>query len=102
MEVDDEKSQKKQEDQTPKKDDNLPWVEKYRPLRLKDIVGNEETVSRLKVIAQEGNVPNVVISVSILLLNLCCIIVNHNLQLQSDFAIRRDLLEQERQQVSFV
>ncbi|KAI8927021.1 P-loop containing nucleoside triphosphate hydrolase protein [Entophlyctis helioformis] len=40
----------------------LPWVEKYRPLLLRDIVGNEETVARLQVIAQEGNMPNIIIS----------------------------------------
>jgi len=40
----------------------LPWIEKYRPIYLKDIVGNEETLSRLKVIAQEGNMPNIIIS----------------------------------------
>ncbi|KAJ3077969.1 replication factor C subunit 4, partial [Quaeritorhiza haematococci] len=40
----------------------LPWVEKYRPILLKDIVGNEETVARLQVIAQEGNMPNLIIS----------------------------------------
>ena len=38
-------------------------VEKYRPLLLDDIVGNQETVSRLKVIAQEGNMPHIIISV---------------------------------------
>ena len=42
---------------------DIPWVEKYRPVELKDIVGNEETVQRLQVIAREGNMPNLIISV---------------------------------------
>ncbi|KAJ3217032.1 replication factor C subunit 4 [Dinochytrium kinnereticum] len=41
---------------------NLPWVEKYRPQLLKDIVGNEETVGRLQIIAKDGNMPNIIIS----------------------------------------
>ncbi|KAG2391855.1 hypothetical protein C9374_013340 [Naegleria lovaniensis] len=39
-----------------------PWVEKYRPLELDDIVGNEEAVMRLRVIATEGNMPNLILS----------------------------------------
>ncbi|CAD6564595.1 MAG: replication factor C subunit 4 [Cyphobasidiales sp. Tagirdzhanova-0007] len=39
-----------------------PWVEKYRPLKLEDIVGNSETVDRLKVIARDGNCPHIVLS----------------------------------------
>jgi hypothetical protein len=42
---------------------DLPWVEKYRPQVIRDIVGNEETVQRLKVIAEEGNMPNLILSV---------------------------------------
>ncbi|KAK9325865.1 P-loop containing nucleoside triphosphate hydrolase protein [Lipomyces orientalis] len=40
----------------------LPWVEKYRPLFLDDIVGNTETIERLKIIARDGNMPHVIIS----------------------------------------
>ena len=42
----------------------LPWVEKYRPLRIRDIVGNDDAVARLQVIANEGNMPNLILSVS--------------------------------------
>eukprot|EP00741_Cyanophora_paradoxa_P015976 tig00000042_g15422.t1 len=40
----------------------LPWLEKYRPQVVDDIVGNEEAVARLRVIASEGNIPNLIIS----------------------------------------
>ncbi|KAJ1620158.1 P-loop containing nucleoside triphosphate hydrolase protein [Pavlovales sp. CCMP2436] len=40
----------------------LPWLEKYRPTEVKDIVGNEDTVARLAIIAQEGNMPNIILS----------------------------------------
>ena len=39
-----------------------PWVEKYRPELLKDIVGNTEAVSRLMAIASVGNLPNIILS----------------------------------------
>jgi hypothetical protein len=37
-------------------------VEKYRPVFLDDIVGNTETIERLKIIARDGNMPHVIIS----------------------------------------
>ncbi|KAI4152984.1 MAG: hypothetical protein LQ340_002586 [Diploschistes diacapsis] len=40
----------------------LPWVEKYRPIYLNDIVGNTETIERLKIIAKDGNMPHMIIS----------------------------------------
>jgi replication factor C subunit 2/4 len=43
---------------------NIPWVEKYRPSRVADVVGNSDAVSRLEVIARDGNMPNLILSVS--------------------------------------
>lgn len=39
-------------------------IEKYRPQRFDEIVGNEETVSRLGIFATNGNAPNIIITVS--------------------------------------
>lgn len=38
-----------------------PWVEAYRPRTLADVLGNEETVSRLQAIAKDGNLPNLIL-----------------------------------------
>jgi DNA polymerase III delta prime subunit len=37
-------------------------VEKYRPAVLDDVVGNTETIERLKIIAKDGNMPHLIIS----------------------------------------
>lgn len=41
---------------------NIGRVEKYRPVFLDDVVGNTETIERLKIIAKDGNMPHVIIS----------------------------------------
>ncbi len=41
---------------------DAPWIEKYRPDTLADVVGNTEAVSRLAAIAQVGNLPNIILS----------------------------------------
>ncbi|OII71640.1 replication factor C subunit 2 [Cryptosporidium andersoni] len=38
------------------------WIEKYRPKILDDMVGNEEVLIRLKVLAKQGNMPNLLLS----------------------------------------
>lgn len=43
-------------------DIQLPWVEKYRPKTLEDMVGNDETIERLRIIARDGNTPHMIIS----------------------------------------
>ncbi|PVU90979.1 hypothetical protein BB559_004355 [Furculomyces boomerangus] len=40
----------------------LPWVEKYRPRVLDDVVGNNEAIERLTAIAKSGNMPNLILT----------------------------------------
>lgn len=39
-----------------------PWVEKYRPQTLDDVIGNESAVNQLKEIARNGDLPNMIIT----------------------------------------
>jgi predicted ATPase with chaperone activity len=39
----------------------IPWVEKFRPRTLDDVLGNVETVIRLRAIAKDGNLPNLIL-----------------------------------------
>lgn len=39
-----------------------PWIEKYRPEFLRDVVGNSEAISRLSAIASVGNLPNIILT----------------------------------------
>jgi hypothetical protein len=40
---------------------DVPWVERYRPEMLEDVVGNEDTLVRLRAIAKDGNMPNLIL-----------------------------------------
>ena len=40
-------------------------VEKYRPTLVSEIVGNREAVERLQVVSEEGNMPNIILAVSL-------------------------------------
>ena len=37
---------------------NLPWVEKYRPGKLEDIIGHEDIIKRLRSYVKTRNIPN--------------------------------------------
>lgn len=39
----------------------LPWVEKYRPKYLDDVIGNDDIVQNFKNIVQKGNVPHMLL-----------------------------------------
>lgn len=41
------------------------WLEKYRPVTLDEIQGNIEAVNHIKEFAKKGNIPNIILSVSI-------------------------------------
>lgn len=39
-----------------------PWIEKYRPEAMQDIVGNQEIINQLREIAKKGNIPNMILT----------------------------------------
>ena len=41
---------------------NTPWIEKYRPSKLSQIVGNKRLISNLQSIAESGNLPNLILA----------------------------------------
>ncbi len=41
---------------------DIPWVEKYRPKTLSDVLGHEEITRRLSSYAKTGNLPNLLFS----------------------------------------
>ena len=41
---------------------NTPWIEKYRPEKLSEIVGNKRIISNLTSISQSGNLPNLILA----------------------------------------
>lgn len=40
----------------------VPWVEKYRPRTLDDVVGNQSTVDSLRALVVDGTMPNLILS----------------------------------------
>lgn len=42
----------------------MPYVEKYRPVTLEDVVGNNQAIDQLKSIVKFGNMPNLILVVS--------------------------------------
>jgi replication factor C subunit 2/4 len=40
----------------------IPWVEQYRPRVLDQVVGNRAAVERLRIIARQGNIPNLILT----------------------------------------
>jgi replication factor C subunit 2/4 len=41
--------------------DHQPWIEKYRPRTLSEVVGNQPVVERLRALALSGNVPHLLL-----------------------------------------
>jgi replication factor C subunit 3/5 len=43
---------------TPTESDNLPWVEKYRPSSLEDLIAHDDIISTITTFINEGKLPH--------------------------------------------
>ena len=59
---------------------DIIWLEKYRPQVLEEVHGNEESLTVLKNIAALGNVPNMILVVSHIILFFIYILIPRVLQ----------------------
>ena len=41
---------------------SVPWVEKYRPQTLDDVVGNTKEINSLKSMVKDGSIPNLILA----------------------------------------
>jgi replication factor C small subunit len=71
--------------------DGLPWTEKYRPSKLKDVVGQEEIVKRLEAYAKTKSMPNLMFAGKAGIGKTACAIALGNALYGDD--VSRNLLE---------
>eukprot|EP00002_Diphylleia_rotans_P027703 TRINITY_DN5561_c0_g1_i4.p1 TRINITY_DN5561_c0_g1~~TRINITY_DN5561_c0_g1_i4.p1 ORF type:complete len:305 (+),score=68.33 TRINITY_DN5561_c0_g1_i4:45-959(+) len=62
MEIDTVAASSSAQPHTRSAEESLPWVEKYRPTDLSQVMGNEDAVQRLQIIAADGNMPHLLLS----------------------------------------
>ena len=41
---------------------NLPWVEKYRPKNIEDLILEQTILSKIKTIIEKKDIPNIIIT----------------------------------------
>ena len=39
---------------------NIPWIEKYRPLKLEDVIADENILTEMNNIIKNKNIPNMI------------------------------------------
>ena len=57
-----QRASEKQKETREQETANQPWIEKWRPTKLDDIVGHEETLNQMRGMIETGSMPNLLLS----------------------------------------
>ncbi|CAL6422270.1 unnamed protein product [Bathycoccus prasinos] len=57
-----QRASEKQKETREQETANQPWIEKWRPTKLDDIVGHEETLHQMRGMIETGSMPNLLLS----------------------------------------